>query len=118
MLSASVEVELRRAKRYPVKGAVSFSWTLQDGTVREAQGVTLNLSSNGAFVATEADPQVGDEVDVEIYLKSASNEFKLLSLAGKGRVTRRARERPQAGFGAQIVFRTDDPDDYFSNYVQ
>jgi len=109
-------VVLRKAKRYPMSAAVSFCWDPGDGILQEGQGTTVDVSSRGVFVLTDSAPRVGGRLELEVYLNSPGRESKLVRFWGAGKVVRTLKKGRESGFAAEVLFKTQDPDDHFSEY--
>jgi len=104
---AGTEADLRKAKRYPMSAAVTFCWNPGVGTLEEGRGTTLDISSNGVFVITEAAPRAGDRLELEICLRLSEHEFKFVRFHGEGKVVRTIKGLSQSGFAAEVLFQTE-----------
>lgn len=113
---AVAKVDQRRDRRYLMGAAVAFCWDAGDGILREGQGTTLDVSSRGAFVVTGLAPQVGDRLELEIYLRPNGCESKIVCFHGEGKVVRTLKKGSESGFAAEVLFQTQDPDNPLSEY--
>jgi hypothetical protein len=110
MPSVGAEVDLRRAKRYPMSAAVSFCWDLGDGVLQEGHGTTLDISSNGVFVITDLALRTGGQLELEIYLRPTAQDSKFVRFHGEGKVVRTTQKGTECGFAAEVLFQPDGSD--------
>jgi hypothetical protein len=113
---ATVELDLRRAKRYVVNAVVSFCWDPGNGALREGRGTTLDISSRGVFVTTAVVPQAGVQLELDIDLRSLTPEWKPLRFHGEGKVVRTIERGLDSGFAAEVLFQTETSEATFSAY--
>jgi hypothetical protein len=111
---ARAEVDLRRAKRYPMSAAVSFCWDPGDGVLREGQGTTLDISSSGVFVITDLALPLGGRLELEIYLRPTGRDSKFVRFHGEGKVVRAAQKGSESGFAAEVLFQPEGSDSALS----
>jgi hypothetical protein len=108
------EVELRRARRYPLSAAVTFCWDPGDGILQEGHGITLDISSSGVFVITDLVPRAGGRLELEIFLSPAGRQSKFVRLHGEGKVVRTNMTGAKSGFAAEVLFQPEGSDSSFS----
>ena len=116
MSFATVELDLRRAKRYVVNAGVCFCWDPGNGALREGRGTTLDISSRGVFVIADVVPQTGVQLELDIDLRSLTPEWKTLRFHGEGKVVRIIEKGPDSGFAAEVLFQTETSDATLSEY--
>jgi hypothetical protein len=104
------EVELRRARRYPLSTAVTFCWDPGDGILQEGHGTTLDISSSGVFVITDLVPRAGGRLELEIYLSPAGGQSKFVRFHGEGKVVRTNKTGAKSGFAAEVLFQAEASD--------
>jgi len=97
-----------------MSAAVTFCWDPGDGILREGQGTTVDISSNGVFVVTDSALQVGGRLEVEVYLRPGSRAAVFLRFHGEGRVVRASKKGSALGFAADVLFHSEGPDSAFS----
>jgi len=103
-------MELRKSKRYRVSVPVFFWWEQPDGTGQEGTGSTLDISSSGVAIVTDAIPGVGTRLQVEVHLPSTQTRRIGAQLRGQGRVVRIERKKGTIdGFAAEVDFQTSPP---------
>jgi hypothetical protein len=99
-------MDLRKAKRYPLRAPVSFWWERADGILQEGRGATLDISSLGVFIVAALSPPPGVHLELDVYLPSLSGAPKSVQLHGEGKVMRASRKGSESGFAAEVVFQT------------
>lgn len=103
-------MELRKAKRYRVSAPAFFWWEQPDGTLREGNGTTWDVSSSGVGIIAGAAPSVGTHLQVEVHLPSAETAGNAAELQGEGRVVRiELKKETIKGFAAEVDFQTMPP---------
>ncbi len=107
MSHVGAQMDMRKAKRYPLSAPVSFWWERADRTLQEGEGTTLDISILGVFVVTTLVPPAGVHLEVEVYLPSSSGAPKTVQLHGEGKVMRAGRKASESGFAAQVLFQTE-----------
>ena len=104
---AGVNRDRRRAKRYPLRVAVTFCWKRKGGILQTARGITLDISYRGLFILSDLSPLVGAHLKLEVYLPSVRGAAKSVRLHGEGKVIRTKRKGPVLGFGAEVVLQNE-----------
>ena len=104
------KVSLRKAKRYPMSAAVTFCWDPGAGILQEGQGTTLDISSCGVFVITDAVPRAGGRLELEIDLRPTGRDSRLVRFHGEGVVVRTIKNGAESGFAAEVLFQTEGLD--------
>lgn len=79
---------LRKAIRYQLAVMVSFYWRGADRCLHESQGVTRNISSDGALIAADRCPLPGEIIDVAMLLPRSQGGGHGMRVLGKGAVLR------------------------------
>jgi len=93
-------IELRKAKRYPLRAPALFLWALpQDGKPRSGKGVTRDINISGVYVLTDTLPPVGARVQMEIVLPKMADTGFGMRLHGEG-VVHRSEPRGSKGAGS------------------
>lgn len=81
-------MELRSAFRYGLSAPAHFSWEIADRGRVHGEGITRDLSTQGAFVVTSTCPPMQTAVHVEIALPSLPGMRTAICLTGMARVVR------------------------------
>jgi hypothetical protein len=103
-------IEPRKAKRYPLSAPVRFMWAPREGKPQTGQGVTRDINIAGVYIQTNALPQVGSRIQMEIALPKLGDTGPGMQLAGEGVVLRSEPcsatgvAAPPGGFAASIQF--------------
>jgi len=84
----SVSSELRNGIRYQVDAPALFSWQGGPGGRFQGEGVTRDISTQGAFIVTATMPPPHCPVQVDLILPSVSGMDAVLRITGKARVIR------------------------------
>ena len=71
MNGQAVSVELRNRIRYRLSADAAFEWEGRDQNRILAEGVTRDISLDGAFIFTRTCPPVGARLDLDIFLSTA-----------------------------------------------
>jgi hypothetical protein len=101
-------MELRKATRYPVSAPAFYWWERADGTLQEAQGITLDICDRGVFVLAKEVPPVGKCVELDVHLPAVTGTARAAKLHGEGTVVRPSgRGTEVSGFAAAVIFRTE-----------
>ena len=79
--------ELRHAVRYPIKAPVVFAWQGPAGWLR-GDGITRDISGNGAYIRTSTCPPIEVTVELEIFLPPIVVGGKSMTVATTGQVVR------------------------------
>jgi len=104
-----IERNLRKAIRYQVAVTVSFYWRGVDGSLHEAQGVTRNISSDGALIASSHVPLVGEVIEATILLPRVEGQGNGMKLFGKGAVLRAAKRTESDSDSSACEFAVSVP---------
>ena len=103
------EVDLRKAKRYPLSALVLFCWKRVDGILQEGEGTTRDISIRGVFIVAQSPPPPGVLLELDVYLSSLSGTPKSVQLHGEGKVIRvSGRQEPEPGFAVEATFQTEN----------
>ena len=93
--AVSRRMELRSALRYQLAAQVVFKWEGLAGAELRGEGVTRDISVNGAFILTANCPPAGIMLRVEISLPQLYSGGRSIRMVNEGRVVRV--ERPVLG---------------------
>jgi len=105
------QMELRKATRYSVSAPAFYWWERADGTLQEAQGITLDICDRGVFILAKEVPPVGKCVELDVHLPAVTGTARAALLHGEGTVVRiSGREAKESGFAAAVVFQTESSD--------
>ena len=105
------QMELRKSTRYLVSAPAFYWWERADGTLQEAQGITLNICDRGVFILANELPPVGRRVELDVHLPAVTGTARAAQLHGEGTVVRTsARGATESGFAAAVVFQTESSD--------
>ena len=101
-------MEMRRNRRYPLRGSVTFVWEQTDGSRMHGDGYTRDISPAGVFVLTSNRLPPGTPVEMEVILPSLNEQRVGASLRAHARVVR----SEMTGFAAaaDIRFRMSFPE--------
>lgn len=80
--------EMRATVRYSLRAKVVFTWCDSQGTAREEQGYTRNISQRGAYVIAARSPGKGDRVMLSFFLPALAGESRELRIDAAGKVLR------------------------------
>jgi hypothetical protein len=118
---ASYMRQARMAKRYRLREVVTFSCGSENRMVPQMTGVTEEVSTSGISFITGADVEIGSNITLDLYLRSASRETRSIQLHAEGIVLRVESNGTGGGnkVAASVCFR-EEPDEGFleSNAVQ
>ncbi len=104
-------MELRKATRYLVSAPAFYWWERADGTLQEAQGITLDICDRGVFILAKEVPPVGKCVELDVHLPAVTGTARAAQLHGEGTVVRiSGRGAKESGFAAAVVFRAESSD--------
>lgn len=81
-------MEQRQSKRYRLKTSVKFSWESAQGSTRQGEGCTRDISSSGVFVVTSDRLPLGTTVKLDVALPAPRRETPGASLRTLGHVVR------------------------------
>ena len=81
-------MELRSVIRYSLAASATFSWAGLGAQRLQGEGVTRDVSTEGAFVLTPSCPPTGAVVRIQILLPSFRVADRSLKLVAEGRVVR------------------------------
>jgi hypothetical protein len=115
-LTGPLSVELRRSNRYQVSAQVFFFWAHNGSPEEYGQGITRDINPSGVYVRTQALPQVGDRILVDIMLPKLIDPGSGMHLTGDGLVVRvdppdeRSSNPSEGGFAASIRFFPEKSD--------
>jgi hypothetical protein len=84
--------------RFPLQVPVTYRWQGESGTLRSDEGVSRDLSDQGAFIVASHLPPVGSMVDLKIALDSLHEIAGSLPLEFQGRVLRVENSKSGSGF--------------------
>jgi len=80
--------ELRKAVRYPLSASALFSWERPDHDNVQAEGITRDISVQGAYVYSTSCPPVESAVELELLLPPLRGTIPTATIKTKGRVLR------------------------------
>jgi hypothetical protein len=101
-------MELRKSRRYRLSAPASFFWESLDGRLREGRGTTLDISTTGTFIVTDAVPHGGAQLELNVYLPSAERAASTVQLHGEGKVVRLdQRQKSVNGFAAEVTLQAE-----------
>jgi hypothetical protein len=81
-------MELRREIRYRLDAPAVFSWDGLDKRRFQGEGVTRDVSVQGAFILTATMPPPGCAVQVDLLLPSLAGMMSMMRITGRARVIR------------------------------
>jgi hypothetical protein len=81
-------MELRRGIRYRLDAAAIFSWEGGSRGRFHGEGVTRDISAQGAFILTATMPPPGSLIHVDLFLPSLSAKSVDVRIRGEARVIR------------------------------
>lgn len=90
--SRSVVVEQRKAIRYAMAATAAFVWRDERGIQQTSEGVTRDMSGNGAFIYAAVGPTEQVPVRIEFALPPIEERKASLLVRVKGRVVRVERD--------------------------
>jgi hypothetical protein len=89
--------------RYPLETRVCFRWKDKDGTQRQGEGTSRDLSETGTFVLARACPPVGSQIELRISLAALPSAASALRVELEGRVLRVEKSFAGKGSGGFAV---------------
>jgi hypothetical protein len=101
-MKSSDAAQLRNANRYRLCTPAFFLWVGQDGALQGGEGVTVDISTCGAFVMADTPPPVGARIQVEIVLPGLEDSSPGMLFSGEGHVLRVERKEARIGFAAAL----------------
>jgi len=105
--------QARLSKRYRLKEMVTFSCGFEKRLTPQMTGVTEDVSTSGICFVTGADVEVGSNISIDLYLRSASRETRSIQLHAEGTVLRVEAIGMGSNKVAASVFFREEPDEGF-----
>jgi len=108
--------ETRMAKRYRLRGVVTFWCEFEGHSTSPMVGITEDISVSGISFVTRANVDLGLQINLDLYLQSANREARSIHLRAQGEVVR----VEAAGFGeskvaARILFKDEPEEDFWAS---
>jgi len=110
--SKSTQEHARVSRRYPLRELVIFSCWGNHVTVERGTGFTENVSTTGIAFVTESAVAVGSSINLNLHLRSVTDEGRTILLHAEGTVLRVEPSETRSKIAAEIRFQDDLEEDF------